>query len=207
MSPPYRQKKSQEFRSKFLADKANETWGPFAELAAREMIARSERMSAVELCKRCKIEHCRFRYLKQEGLVSPAKGKGRGAYYTEEHVAQVERAEQLAPQVGGLAKIRRLAIESKAQREAQIPTPGECGYRIERVYQLSTGIRIVVPEVIGEIATAQLSRLLLAADDSKVEKSDHRFEAVLSLLEEGDRSRTRPKTKAKGKPPNPLPSV
>lgn len=175
---------------------------PVAAALAREL-SPTERMSAKQLCDRCKISHSRLRYLKQLSYVSPAKGRGRGAYYTEEHVRQVQVAEYLKPQVGTLTKI---AKHGKQDDEVSSELDGG-SYEIQRVFTLSTGIKIVIPEVLGEIGMKQLQRLLAAGKDGRTKRLAALAEQVLSDMKANDRQKSRPRAKAARKRASPLPSV
>lgn len=167
----------------------------------------AERMSANELCERCGISQNRLRYLKDLGLVSGAIGSGGNSHYTEKHESEVKMAASLGREFGSLAKARKLARQASPPCDVPSQSTDEFSFRTERVYQLWSGIRIVVPEVLGENGTAQLTRILKAAQDSKFREHERHFESAFSLLEESERRKARPKTKAKAKPPSPLPSA
>lgn len=171
-----------------------------------EAVIAGDRMSKAELCDRCGISLSRLKYLKQEGFVIPAKGARRYSYYTDVHERQVRTAEQLARKFGSLAKVREAMVQERTRRRAQPESPGELGYAIERVYGLRSGIKIVVPELIGALGTAQLNRILAAAESSEDNETDLLFEELFTLLEQGERSKSRPKTKIKRKRASSLPS-
>jgi len=164
-----------------------------------------ERMSAKKLCERCGIDLVRLKYLKQERLVSAARGVGRHAYYTEFHEKQVRAAERLVREFGSAAKVREWRAKNSSLYVPGRPPPDEFTYRVERVYCFSSGIRIVVPEVLGVRGTAQLNSLLAAAERHEVEDSDLNMERVLSRLDESVLIQSRPSTKVKRKRASPLP--
>lgn len=171
-----------------------------------EAVIRGDQMSATELCDRCRISLSRLKYLKQEGFVSDAKGARRYAYYTDVHERQVRTAEQLARKFGGLAKVREAMAQERTRRQVQRESPGGLGYAIERVYRLRSGIKIVVPELIGSLGTAQLNRILAAAENSEDNETDLLFEELFTLIEQGERFKSRPTTKIERKRASSLPS-
>lgn len=168
---------------------------------AREL-APPERMKLKEFCALCKISINTLRYLKQLGYVSPPGGKGGGAYYTLAHVRQVETAQRLKGEIGTFSKIAKYNRTRTRNADAD-----ESGYVVQHVLTLSTGIMIVVPEVLGEAGKAQLRRLIAAGKDSGTKRLAALAESVLSSMEISDRMKARPKARGKPKQANPLPSA
>ncbi|WP_431100832.1 hypothetical protein [Roseateles noduli] len=172
---------------------------------AKEAV-QGEQLSAKELCRRCGITLGRLQYLKSLHLVSRARGIARYAYYTERHERQIRRAEGLARELGGLTKVLQAGRSAPLLSKEEGAADGEFSYSTERVYTLATGIKIVVPEHIGEIGSDQLSRLLIAAKDHAVAINDQLFERAFNRLEEGECIGARPKNKPRQQRPSPLPS-
>lgn len=174
-------------------------------LRAREAV-QGEHLTVEALCKRCGITRSRFRYLKNMHLVSRALGTGRHAYYTERHEKEVKRVEGLAWELGGVTKVLEAARHVTLSSQAASAADGEFSYTNERVYTLATGIKIVVPETIGQTGSEQLTRILLAARDPSGKVHDEIFEGLLNRLDEGQLAAERPKTKVKKASPTPFPT-
>ena len=85
-----------------------------------------------------------IRYYISEGLVSPARGRGRSRYYTPQHLEQLERAKAL--------RSRRLSIDEIREQLSSVttaePAVGEHWERVQLHPTLELHLRDDAPEAI-----------------------------------------------------------
>jgi DNA-binding transcriptional MerR regulator len=93
-----------------------------------------------------------IRYYVQEGLVSPAQGRGRTRYYTPQHLEELTRVADLRRRHLSIDEIRDLVGRSQSTSTAATGLPSETWERIYLHPDLELLVRARAPENIRALA-------------------------------------------------------
>ena len=107
-----------------------------------------------------------IRYYIQENLLDPPAGRGRGGFYNDSHVADLQRIRSLQSQGMSLMAIRRLLAAGDA---TEMPQAREVWAR----YEVAPGIEINVRRDVESSAGRKVDELIRTARSIIVKEEGH----------------------------------